>query len=175
VLTSLPSHTLVTSELADLEGQALLLVPDVPDRRRPALLRALLDRGAVAGPDRPWLEVRSSYQRALRARALDLTVDTETHLTELVLQADPDALADLRAQVLAPLAGLRPATAEKLTDTLRSWLLHHGRREEVAAELFVHPQTVRYRMGQLRELYGERLDDPDQVLALTVALGADRS
>ena len=29
----------------------------------------------------------------------------------------------------------------------------------VAAELFVHPQTVRYRMGQLRDLYGERLDD----------------
>ena len=41
-----------------------------------------------------------------------------------------------------------------------SWLLHHGRREEVAAALFVHPQTVRYRMGQLRELYGDRLDDP---------------
>ncbi len=39
------------------------------------------------------------------------------------------------------------------------------------AELFVHPQTVRYRMGQLRELYGDRLDDPETVLALTVALG----
>jgi DNA-binding PucR family transcriptional regulator len=89
-----------------------------------------------------------------------------------VLTADPAALADLRAQVLAPLAELRPATAEKLTDTLRSWLLHHGRREEVAEELFVHPQTVRYRMGQLRELYGGRLDDPDTVLALTIALGA---
>jgi hypothetical protein len=27
-------------------------------------------------------------------------------------------------------------------------------------------------MGQLRELYGGRLDDPDTVLALTIALGA---
>jgi DNA-binding PucR family transcriptional regulator len=88
-----------------------------------------------------------------------------------VLGADPAARADLREQLLAPLADLRPATAEKLTDTLRSWLLHQGRREEVAAELFVHPQTVRYRMGQLRELYGERLDDPETVLALVVALG----
>ena len=119
--------------------------------------------------------MRASFERALRARALDLPEDTETHLAELVLRADPEALADLRAQVLAPLADLRPATAEKLTDTLRSWLLHHGRREDVAAELFVHPQTVRYRMGQLRELYGDRLDDPDQVLALTIALGVDRS
>jgi len=73
--------------------------------------------------------------------------------------------------VLAPLDGLRPATAEKLVDTLRAWLLLQGRRDDVAAALFVHPQTVRYRMGQLRELYGDRLDDPDTVLALLVALG----
>jgi hypothetical protein len=31
---------------------------------------------------------------------------------------------------------------------------------------------VRYRMGQLRGLYGDRLDDPQTVLALTIALGA---
>ena len=35
----------------------------------------------------------------------------------------------------------------------------------------MHPQTVRYRMGQLRDLYGDKLDDPDTVLALTLALG----
>ena len=35
----------------------------------------------------------------------------------------------------------------------------------------MHAQTVRYRMGQLRELYGDRLDDPETVLALMVALG----
>ena len=89
-----------------------------------------------------------------------------------MLTADPEALADLRARALAPLADLRPGTAEKLTDTLRSWLFHHGRREDVAAELFVHPQTVRYRMGQLRDLYGDRLDDPETVLDLTIALSA---
>ena len=69
---------------------------------------------------------------------------------------------------------LRPATAEKLRATLRSWLLHHGRRDDVAAELFVHPQTVRYRMGQLRDLFGDRLDDPETVLELTIALAGDQ-
>ena len=49
-------------------------------------------------------------------------------------------------------------------ETLRAWLLCRGRREEVAGLLHVHPQTVRYRVGQLRELYGERLDDPESVL-----------
>jgi len=74
--------------------------------------------------------------------------------------------------VLAPLDGLGPAARDKLVETLRSWLLHHGRREKVAAELYVHPQTVRYRMGQLRELFGARLEDPQCVLELTLALGA---
>jgi DNA-binding PucR family transcriptional regulator len=72
--------------------------------------------------------------------------------------------------VLAPLDQLRPNTAERLAETLRSWLLHQGQRDAVAADLFVHAQTVRYRMTQIRELYGERLNDPQTVLELIVAL-----
>ena len=87
-----------------------------------------------------------------------------------MLAADKEAVADLRARVLAPLSTLRPATQQKLAETLRAWLLHQGRRDEIAAALFVHPQTVRYRMGQLRELYGDRLEDPDTVRDLTLAL-----
>ena len=171
VLATVSPATLQVTDPPGLDDGVLLLVPDAHAHRRAALLRALADRGALAGPARPWLEVRASYDRALRARAAGVELDTEAHLVGLVLEADAAARADLRAQLLAPLAALRPGTAEKLTDTLRSWLLHQGRREQVAAELYVHPQTVRYRMGQLRELYGERLDDPDTVLALVVALG----
>ena len=97
-------------------------------------------------------------------------VDSDEHLASLVLAADASARDDLRARVLAPLADLRPSTAEKLTDTLRSWLLNHGRRDAVAEELFVHAQTVRYRVGQLREIYGDRLEDPAFVLDATLAL-----
>lgn len=170
VLAAVSPATIAAGEAPELDEAVLLLVPDAHGHRRTALLRTLGTRGCTAGPPRPWLEARASYDRALRARAAGLDLDTEAHLVPLVLDADPDARADLRAQLLAPLAGLRPGTAEKLTDTLRSWVLHHGRRDAVAAELFVHPQTVRYRLGQLRELYGDRLDDPETVLALTVAL-----
>ena len=83
-------------------------------------------------------------------------------------------MGDLRRQVLAPLDKARPATAEKLTETLRAWLLHQGRRDDVAAALFVHPQTVRYRMHQLEELLGDRLADPDERLTLEIALRARR-
>ncbi|MCD4533309.1 helix-turn-helix domain-containing protein [Nocardioides sp. cx-169] len=171
VLAELSPQTLQT-ELPDLDEVALLLVPDAHGRARGALLRTVADRSCVAGPARPWLDVRASYDRAMRARASGLDGDTEAHLVRLVLTADADALADLCADALAPLAGLRPGVAEKLADTLRAWLLHQGRRDDVAEALFVHPQTVRYRMGQLRDLYGDRLEDPQTVLALTIALGA---
>ncbi|WP_235319062.1 PucR family transcriptional regulator [Pimelobacter simplex] len=165
--------TLQVADVPEVEGSAVLLVPDAHGRRREALLRAVRGRGGLAGPARPWLDVRSSYDRALRAYQLGLAGDTEAHLPRLVLTADPDALGDLRRAVLAPLDELRPATAAKLRETLRAWLLHQGRRDEVAAALFVHPQTIRYRMNQLRDLFGDRLEDPDSVLALTIALGVE--
>jgi hypothetical protein len=161
---------------------AVLLVPDAEGSSRAALLRNLRGYQAWVGPARPWTSSRTSYLRALRARQLGLTagpeaasdpnapVDTERHLTTFVVTSDPTALEDLRRQVLAPLSTLRPATADRLTETLREWLLHLGRRDEVAAALHIHPQTVRYRMGQIRDLYGPRLDDPQVVLDLTIAL-----
>jgi hypothetical protein len=176
-------RTLVLGEdLPDLtsrEDYVALLVPDLraPARRR--LLRSLRDYGGVLGPARPWLQTASSYRRALRAARLvaaenptsGAAYDTDAHLAELVLSADSEALADLRARALKPLDDLTPAAREKLVETLRLWLLFGGRREAVAAGLFVHPQTVRYRMGQLRELFGDDLDDPLQVLDLVIALG----
>jgi hypothetical protein len=158
------------------EALAVLLVPDLDGRHRGQLRSALQGRRALVGPARPWMEVQSSYRRALRARDLNVAddveiVDTEKHLVELVLTADREAADDLRRQALAPLAHLRPNTAERLADTLRSWVLQQGQRDAVAADLFVHAQTVRYRMTQLRELYGERLNDPRTILELTVALG----
>ncbi len=149
---------------------AVSLLPDV-GARRPALLRTLKARTCVLGPERPWTESAASYRRA--SRALDRhIVDTEAHLAELVLTADPDALADLRAQALQPLAALAPDTADRLADTLRSWLLHQGRRDDVARDLHVHAQTVRYRMTQIRALFGDRLQDPAAVRDLVLAFSA---
>jgi len=177
LLSTMPDGTvLARSELPGLDESddlVLLLVPDSTAARRARLMRALAGRDAVVGPPRPWTLVAASYDRALRTRALDLgsgIVDSDEHLADLVLDADRAAHDDLRARVLAPLATLRPSTVERLEETLRSWLLHQGRRDDVAAELFVHAQTVRYRMGQIRELYGDTLDDPAVVRDLVIAL-----
>jgi DNA-binding PucR family transcriptional regulator len=158
------------------ESVVVLLIPDMHGPNRSRLLRELRGRRAVVGPSRAWTQAQSSYHRVLQARKLHLAddgigiIDTDTCLVALVLGADREAADDLRRQVLAPLARLRPNTAERLAETLRSWLLHQGQRDAVAADLFVHAQTVRYRMTQLREIYGERLSDPEAVLELIVAL-----
>jgi hypothetical protein len=163
----------VPGDLIGLDDVDVLLSPDPRD----GLLRRLRDRPCVVGPPRPWSQAASSYARAARLLHLlagSTPVDTEAHLAALVLTADEEALDDLRTQALAPLADLRPDTAMRLAETLRSWLLHQGRRDDVAADLHVHAQTVRYRMTQIRELYGERLADPDEVLRLVLALALRR-
>jgi hypothetical protein len=186
VLSSLDQRTLWPEvELPDVDrdqpAPAVLLVPDAEGPARGALLSLLRGRQAYVGPARPWTAARASYLRVLHARRLRLPavggapVDTEQHLAALVVSADPDALADLRRQALAPLDQLPPATARRLAATLREWLLQQGRRDDVAAALHVHPQTVRYRMGQVRELFGDRLHDPDVILALTIALALDET
>lgn len=160
------------------EDMAVLLVPADQDTSRAHLLQLLRGMHAVVGPARRWRDVRASFARTVRAAevvpATGEPIDTERCLVELVLSADSDAYDDLRERALAPLRELPPTTVARLTDTLRSWLLHQGRRDAVAEDLFVHPQTVRYRMSQLREHYGEALSDPRQVLELTVALALRR-
>lgn len=171
------AEDLPTGAITPPDGIALLLVPDVGGAARATLLEVLAGREAVVGPARPWQRARRSYARALRGWALPRTedvLDTDRHLPQIVLAADRSAMADLREATLAPFAELPEATAERLSETLRAWLLLQGRRELVAEALHVHPQTVRYRMGQIRELFGERLQDPDEVLAILIALSGPR-
>lgn len=162
----------VTEDVPGLpENLVVVLVADV---RRPQLRRSLRTLPVAVGPSRPWLQVADSFRLALRAAALRESsefIDADDHLAALLLGSDPALRADLRDRALAPLDDVRPQTREKLEETLRAWLLCQGRRDDVAEMLFVHPQTVRYRMGQIRELFGERLNDPAAVLDLVLALG----
>jgi PucR C-terminal helix-turn-helix domain len=163
----------------ELAPGACALVPD-PDApgRRAQLAAAFRDGLATLGPSVPWPDAHVSAARAravlglARSGALEshgLVVAAE-HPVPLLLHADLRLARDIAAGALAPLAGETPASRERLTETLAAWLRHRGRTEAVAAALHVHPQTVRYRLGRLRELYGARLDDPDARFELELAL-----
>lgn len=92
------------------------------------------------------------------------------HLDQIIVQRDVEVFNALRNKVLRPLEGLSPATRDRLTETLAAWLRHMGDRTAMADELFIHPQTVRYRMGQLREYFGAELDSPESRAKMFLAL-----
>jgi DNA-binding PucR family transcriptional regulator len=98
----------------------------------------------------------------------------ESHKLSLLLGADRRLARDVAESALAPLASETELSQERLGSTLDAWLRHRGRTEAVASALHVHPQTVRYRLNRLRELFGTRLDDPDGRFELELALRARR-
>ena len=145
------------------------------------LRRALTGRRAVVGTARPWQQAAESLHLAVAAGAHGIGAEApdgaepvcvDEHLAEIVVRAEPLAVADLAEQRLAPLAGLRPAVRERLAQTLLAWLRHQGQRAPIARELFVHPQTVGYRVAQLKQLFGEVLDDPEARFELELVLRA---
>ncbi|MDP9385677.1 MAG: helix-turn-helix domain-containing protein, partial [Actinomycetota bacterium] len=76
---------------------------------------------------------------------------------------------------LAPLDGLAPGPRARQEATLLAWLDHQGNVPATARALHVHPQTIRYRFGQLREAFGDALDDPRARFELLLALHARES
>ena len=98
----------------------------------------------------------------------------EDHLARVVLGAEPSVVEELAERVLAPLQEVSEAKRAVLEQTLLCWLTHWGQRARIAAELSVHPQTVGYRVGRLRELFGAALEDPDARFDLEIALRARR-
>jgi DNA-binding PucR family transcriptional regulator len=55
-------------------------------------------------------------------------------------------------------------------DTFEPWLERRGTAGEIAKVLGVHVQTVRYRINRLKEIFGDRIDDPDSRLAFELTL-----
>jgi hypothetical protein len=157
--------------------------PEAPGRRA-QLAAALEGMPAALGPAVALPRAAHSLARARAAHALMLEgllpdqpiVAADDHLCELMLHGgDTTLAADLAARVLAPLAELRPKAGTRLRETLRAWLDHPGQVQAVAERLHVHPQTVRYRVAQLRELFGDSLDDPDARFELALALRSQPS
>jgi hypothetical protein len=154
---------------------ALVADPDGPGRRA-AVERAIVDAGARAGLGTTvdWSQARVSFTRAQAALALagddPALIGARENAGELLLRSDPGLAAELASDRLAPFAELAPGSRRRLRETLRAWLSEQGRLGQVAQRLGVHPQTARYRLGRLRELFGAQLDDPEARFWLELAL-----
>jgi hypothetical protein len=178
---------------AALGGERAALGPAVPwpeaaaSLRRAAAAYRLAAHGTLArpwppgparagGPGRPDDQALPSpagqSAASTAGQSSSRLIVADEHLPALLLAAEPTLAADLARTRLAPLDGLAAGPRERLAATLQAWLDRPGQVQAVAAALDVHPQTVRYRLKQLRELFGARLDDPEARFELSLALRA---
>jgi hypothetical protein len=163
--------TLPPDILCDLVRPTPCLIvpdPDGPGRGR-VFEQTLRDWIVAVGPSVAVTEAARSMRWAQQALGLarhGLVDDADVircadHMSALIVFQDHELL-DLLGEVhLAPLARLRPSQQDRLAETLLAWLQSARNANEVAQRLHVHPQTVRYRLRQLAELFGDRLHEPD--------------
>ncbi|NUP51776.1 MAG: helix-turn-helix domain-containing protein [Catenulispora sp.] len=86
----------------------------------------------------------------------------------------PDVMSRLSRAILSGLEPMAPEDRAVLLDTFGAWLNHGGSADEAARLLFVHPNTVRYRLRRLEERTGRTLSDPRHVAELSLAFEVDR-
>ncbi|HZX36885.1 MAG TPA: PucR family transcriptional regulator [Streptomyces sp.] len=108
-------------------------------------------------PDRPWYD----------ARRLDID------LLLWRLRDHPD-LAAFVFRAIGPLRDHDATSRPPLLPTLQTYLANAGRKAETARELHLNRQTLYNRLARISELLGTDLDDPQTVLALSLALRARR-
>lgn len=166
---------------ATVDGSGCVVVPDPGGPGRHRLIRtALAGRasalGPVGGPSRladSWQLARSTLE-AINAGALssDGLIRAEDHLVDLALYRSRDLISKLKAQTMAPIESLTPKAQARMAETALAYVENAGNAAEMARSLNIHPQTARYRIARLRELFGEEIDRPERRLALELSLRA---
>ena len=161
-------------------GDALVaVIGDVRDAGRVArLLASRFGTGAVVyGPLAPTLSAAGPSARAalagLRAAVAwpgaPRPVAASALLPERALDGDPDAIDDL-TRLYDDLVG----EGGGLVETLASLLESTGSIEATSRELFVHANTVRYRLRRIAETTGLSASDPRQAYVLQTTLSVGR-
>ena len=92
-------------------------------------------------------------------------------LPERVLVGDEAARRILFDRIHRPLAA---ASGGVLTLTATAYLACGRALEATARELFVHPNTVRYRLGRVAAVTGYDLADPREAFVVQMALAIGR-
>ncbi len=144
------------------------------DKAAHAVVRFFGDGPVVVGPRTDDLPSAHASARAalsgLRAAVgwpdAPRPVASDDLLPERVLAGDGHARRHLVDEVFAPLA----AAKGTLIETLTAYFQQGQSLEAAARALFVHPNTVRYRLRQVADLTGLSATDPREGLTLQLAL-----
>ena len=142
------------------------------------LLGAFADGPVVIGPTAPTLTAahRSATEAIAGMNAVagwsgaPRPVSARELLPERALLGDATAIAALDTEVMRPLADAGPA----LSETLDAYLDSGGAIEACARKLFVHPNTVRYRLKRIADFTGRDPTLPRDAYVLRVAATVGR-
>ncbi|WP_165401292.1 PucR family transcriptional regulator [Herbihabitans rhizosphaerae] len=166
--------------LADFETAEPCLIVPAGDPALRTLTAALPRWRAAIGPAVPIADAAASLRVARRALTLaerglitpQPVIDCADHPLPLTLFADDLLIDQIIDRRLAPLRTLTDRQQHRLLVTLHEWLSSRGRVAEVAERLRLHPQSVRYRVNKLQELFGDSLTDPQGRFELELAARA---
>lgn len=125
------------------------------------------------------LDINNSYQEARRsimiARKLNKNDDVVRYdslgaYKLLFAVKDGDALQEYSTQLLGPILQYDREKNDILLQTLRSYLSCNCNNQKAADSLFIHLNTLKYRLQKIQELCGVELNDPEERLNLQLAL-----
>jgi len=98
----------------------------------------------------------------------------DLHAWQLFLQVSPAVLAQYVEAQIGPLLAYDREHGTQLTKTLEVYLAENLSKQQTANALYIHRQTLYYRLEQIGQLLGNDWDSPDRRLALETALSAHR-
>ncbi len=163
--------------LSGVHGDRLVVVvggaKDAGEAAR-ALLSTFGPGPVVVGPSVPTLEsatdsarsAMAGYRAAAAWPAAPRPVPADDLLPERALSGDGEARRILRHSAYGALA----KASGELLETLDAFLANGGALEATARALFVHPNTVRYRLRRVAEVTGFAPLLPRDAFALRIAL-----
>ncbi|MFD6351145.1 PucR family transcriptional regulator [Nocardia tengchongensis] len=176
-----------TALRAEQITSAWRLLPDqqigvlaLPEAREPLALKALRKHHTRVGvspsydalPETPQaLHFARLALAGLRGRTRGVARFDDDPLAMLIAAAPVEAERMVRVS-LGSLLALPYEERERLLETLRTWYAANGSAAETGRRLFLHPNSVRYRLRRIEELTDRSLNDPRAVLELGAALRA---
>jgi purine catabolism regulator len=125
------------------------------------------------------LELKESYNEAVRALGAvrgtggkgQIASFAQLGLERLLLSCSEMELRAFVETTLGPLLRYeKEHPAANLLNTLRAYLEHNRTISGTAQAMYVHYNTVRYRLERLQGILGPFVDGPDQCLRLELAL-----
>jgi PucR family transcriptional regulator, purine catabolism regulatory protein len=135
--------------------------------------------GGISGPAHTLTEWPTVYSKALQAMQLGQRLKLSNRVVDFDSLGIFRLLAELENipavqrftdQVIGPLADYDREHRGSLIQTLDAYFAHHANISQTAESLFVHRNTLLYRLDRIQELTQHDLNQSDMRLALHLAL-----